>query len=303
MRLFKLLSLLSLFFWARASSLETRQPASHPLDARQPGNVCAVVGPEIFIPVGNPDNIVSAGTIDPTCLCTLSLQDFIKHNKVTSAAAAKALHREADVSDDLTRAILDAARSLSCHSPEHSNPACVNGDPCGFECMNGFTPFPPGNPKECICKDSSVVCNGQCVDAKSCPSSVPIKTKRWVGSGTCAEMGPEWAACGIFGGAARSWECINTARDLESCGGCMLPLTPYVPIGKDCTSLPGVADVACMAGECVVQRCLPGYSVARDGNHCVSRHGEHSEYDEDEAESVPARVYGLEHAPLRKWKH
>jgi hypothetical protein len=30
-------------------------------------------------------------------------------------------------------------------------------------------------------------------------------------------MGPEWAACGVFGGGARAWECINTAHDLESC--------------------------------------------------------------------------------------
>jgi hypothetical protein len=83
----------------------------------------------------------------------------------------------------------------------------------------------------------------------------------------------------------------------------MLPLTPYVPIGQDCSSLSGVADVACIAGECVVHRCLPGYFPARDGNHCISRHGktsQHSEYDEDEAESVPAKVYRLEHVPLRK---
>jgi hypothetical protein len=86
----------------------------------------------------------------------------------------------------------------------------------------------------------------------------------------------------------------------------VLPLTPYVPIGQDCTSLPGIADVACIAGECVVHRCLPGYALARDGNHCVSRQGKishHSEYEEDKAESVPARVYGLEHVPLGKRKH
>jgi hypothetical protein len=86
----------------------------------------------------------------------------------------------------------------------------------------------------------------------------------------------------------------------------VLPLTPYVPIGQDCSSLPGVADVACLAGECVVHRCLPGYVIARDGTHCVSRHGmisQNSEYDEEEAESVPARVYGLEHVPLQKRKH
>jgi hypothetical protein len=58
------------------------------------------------------------------------------------------------------------------------------------------------------------------VDAGACPSTAPeedLKKKRWLGSGICAEMGPEWAACGVFGGAARAWECINTARDLESC--------------------------------------------------------------------------------------
>jgi hypothetical protein len=84
------------------------------------------------------------------------------------------------------------------------------------------------------------------------------------------------------------------------------PLTSYVPIRQDCTSLPSVADVAGIASECVVHRCIPGYVPARDGIHCVSRHGRispHPEYDEDEAESVPATVYGLEHVPLRKRKH
>jgi hypothetical protein len=82
----------------------------------------------------------------------------------------------------------------------------------------------------------------------------------------------------------------------------MLPLTPYTPFGQDCTDLPGVADVACIAGECAVHRCLPGYVRAHDGTHCVSKHGKVSESygDEDEAEFVPARVYGLEHVPLQK---
>ncbi|KAH9975013.1 hypothetical protein BGW80DRAFT_126310 [Lactifluus volemus] len=290
MRLFKLLSLLSLFFWARASSLKTRQPASHPLDARQLSDVpvCAFVSSVVDITIN-------------ACLCTSdsALQDFIESDPDPQLAAEIAQNTENDVFALLTSAILGAAQDLNCQYPDHSSPACVGQDPCGFTCTDGFTPFPPGNPTTCACKGDSVICNGQCVDAGSCPSSLSVKKKRWVGSGICAEMGPEWAACGVFGGTAHSWECINTARDLESCGGCMLPLTPYVPIGQDCTSLPGVSDVACIAGECVVQRCLPGYSVGRDGNHCVSRHGEHSEYDEDEAESVPARVYGLKHVPCR----
>ncbi|KAH9974991.1 hypothetical protein BGW80DRAFT_1487994 [Lactifluus volemus] len=269
MRLFKLLSLLSLFFCARASSLKTRQPASHSLDARDLSN------------------------------------DFVQTDPVASTAASEALNGASTVIDELTGLILVAASDSGCNYPDHSDPVCVGQDPCGFTCTDGFTASPPDNPTTCICEAPSVVCNGKCVEAGPCSTSAPkiSKEKRWLGSGTCAEMGPEWAACGVFGGGARSWECINTARDLESCGGCVLPLTPYVPIGQDCTSLPGIADVACIAGECVVDRCLPGYVLARDGNHCISRHGnisQHSEYDEDEAESVPARVYGLEHVPLRK---
>ncbi|KAH9975017.1 hypothetical protein BGW80DRAFT_1225325 [Lactifluus volemus] len=295
MRLFKLLSLLSLFFWARASSLKTRYPASHPLDVRQLDNVCASVQTELIVTdVNNPDasGLFDAGAVD-SCLCTSTLQDFIQSDPIASSAVSKADGGEQEVIDSLTAVIIITSLDSNCPThPDHSSPACVDNNPCGFTCTDGFTPFPPGNPETCACKGDSVICNGQ-----------SAKKKRWVGSGICAEMGPEWAACGVFGGAARAWECINTARDLESCGGCMLPLTPYTPIGRDCTSLPGVADVACMAGECVVQRCLPGYSVARDGNHCVSKHGKHSEYDEDEADSVPVRVYGFEHISLQKRKH
>ncbi|KAH9961978.1 hypothetical protein BC827DRAFT_250164 [Russula dissimulans] len=60
------------------------------------------------------------------------------------------------------------------------------------------------------------------------------KKKRWVGSGSCMEMGPGWAACDVFGGGRRAWECVNTARDLESCGGFMFrPLTSHSPVGTD----------------------------------------------------------------------
>jgi hypothetical protein len=52
-------------------------------------------------------------------------------------------------------------------------------------------------------------------------------------------------------------------------GGCVFPLTPFSPIGQDCTALDGVADVSCLSGECVVHRCMPGYALSRDGTHCI----------------------------------
>jgi hypothetical protein len=82
-----------------------------------------------------------------------------------------------------------------------------------------------------------------------------------------------------------------------------MPLTPFTPIGQDCSSLPGVADVACIMSECVVRRCLPGYVPAHDGTHCISKHRKisHSSGDEDEVELVPAKAYGLEHIPLQNY--
>ena len=86
-------------------------------------------------------------------------------------------------------------------------------------------------------------------------------------------------------------------------GGCMFPLTAYSPIGEDCSTLPGVADVSCLGGKCVVPRCLPGYVLAlASGRHELHPpQAPHSESRFDYAEDVPARVYGLKHIPLGQY--
>ena len=53
MRLFRLLPVLSLLFGAHASSLDSRQPGAHPLDARDL-DVCALVNQVLVIPVPSP---------------------------------------------------------------------------------------------------------------------------------------------------------------------------------------------------------------------------------------------------------
>ncbi|KAI0300653.1 hypothetical protein B0F90DRAFT_1629408 [Multifurca ochricompacta] len=222
------------------------------------------------------------------CLCLSALPLFLETNVV--AILAVTIAGKSVVTDILTNLIIGAAPNAHCVYPDHSTPICINGNPCGFQCTDGFTPYPPQYPTTCVCNAPYMVCNGQ----------------RWVGSGTCAEKGHEWTACGVFGGGARAWECVNTARDLESCGGCALPLTPYSPIGKDCTALPGVADVSCLSGQCIVHRCLPGHVPTIDGTGCVSKHMTISHPHiadpdlDNEAESMPARLYGLEHVPLQR---
>ena len=82
----------------------------------------------------------------------------------------------------------------------------------------------------------------------------------------------------------------------------MLPLTPFSPIGKDCTALPGVADVSCLSGECVVRRCLSGYALSREGTSCISTQVHisqpHVTVPKDDEEYLQAMRYGLEHRPL-----
>jgi hypothetical protein len=70
-----------------------------------------------------------------------------------------------------------------------------------------------------VCEPPFVLCNGVCQESGPCASARanPDKKKRWVGSGACAEKGAEWAACGVYGGRPHAYECVNTARDLESC--------------------------------------------------------------------------------------
>ncbi|KAF8305591.1 hypothetical protein DL93DRAFT_2038385, partial [Clavulina sp. PMI_390] len=64
-----------------------------------------------------------------------------------------------------------------------------------------------------------------------------------------------------------AYECIDTMFNLESCGGCVvqytLGLTPYeideLAVGIDCTANPGVSDVECRMGRCIVHKCKKGY--------------------------------------------
>ncbi|KAI0048159.1 hypothetical protein FA95DRAFT_1491411 [Auriscalpium vulgare] len=296
MRIFRVLPALALFAGARASSLDGRAPVAHPLDTRDVLDICAAIDVELTVP-GILGISIPVGLLD-VCLCLSALPVFLETNVVAIAAVAIAGHDE--VTAILTALINTAAPKAHCTYPEHGTPICDGKNPCGFQCKDGFTPSPPSKPTTCVCAAPSVVCNGVCGPAKSCPTSKPLskREKRWQGSGACNDMGEGWMACGVFGGAGRAWECLNTDQDLESCGGCVLPLTPYTPVGIDCTALPGVADVSCSTGSCVVFRCLSGYKLARDSSHCIPNKT-FSPAVSGLDSAPPAIQYGLEHVPLK----
>ncbi|BGP58249.1 hypothetical protein JCM8202v2_005910 [Rhodotorula sphaerocarpa] len=64
--------------------------------------------------------------------------------------------------------------------------------------------------------------------------------------------------------ASGGYECLDTQRSLESCGGCA-----STGHGRDCTAIPHVGNVTCEAGVCVVVSCARHYRPARAGDRCV----------------------------------
>ena len=51
----------------------------------------------------------------------------------------------------------------------------------------------------------------------------------------------------------------------------MVPFGSTPAHGVDCTAIPGVMDVACVSGQCIVRRCQPGYVVSLDGSFCLQQ--------------------------------
>lgn len=125
------------------------------------------------------------------------------------------------------------------------------------------------------CPPSHFVCNGQCVSSP-CPSA-SARSSRFIKRKFLCPGGQ--TACTVPGRGATSWECIDTKSDLESCGGCVLSAfnPPGQQQGRDCTDIPGVFDVSCVEGHCIVDRCMPGFEVSSDGSLCLPRSVDHDQ--------------------------
>lgn len=70
-------------------------------------------------------------------------------------------------------------------------------------------------------------------------------------------------ACPIPGLSSGDYECIDTANELESCGGCASEGK-----GQDCTLIEGAWNVGCDQGSCAVYTCAGGFQVSLDGKTC-----------------------------------
>jgi hypothetical protein len=71
-------------------------------------------------------------------------------------------------------------------------------------------------------------------------------------------------ACPLSGLASNDFECVDTASELESCGGCT-----SLDQGQDCTAIHGAWNVACEQGSCAVLSCAGGFKIGKDKKTCI----------------------------------
>ncbi|GAA6008250.1 hypothetical protein JCM10207_000053 [Rhodosporidiobolus poonsookiae] len=70
-------------------------------------------------------------------------------------------------------------------------------------------------------------------------------------------------ACSVDDGK-KGFECIDVTSNLEQCGACASQG------GVDCTALPGVESVGCVAGQCEIWSCAEGYAWDSASQSCVA---------------------------------
>ncbi|KZT51304.1 hypothetical protein CALCODRAFT_144586 [Calocera cornea HHB12733] len=201
---------------------------------------------------------VTIGIIN-ACLCLSGILNFEQTNIVAQAAIA--------VSDEpTTTAALTAlvnAHGSVCVYPANASPQCLSSDPCSFSCTNGFTLSEDGT--DCVCELPKTVAGGQCVMQST-------MRKRSFGTGMSGCSRRE-RACGVPG-QPDAWECVDTSRALDSCGGCLFSppemlLSPHGwMFGQDCTDIPHVLAVECRMSKCVVHQCRKPYRVSADRSVC-----------------------------------
>jgi len=71
-----------------------------------------------------------------------------------------------------------------------------------------------------------------------------------------------FSSCPVSSDSGAYTECVDTATELESCGGCTT-----LGQGQNCNDIDGAWNVACERGTCKVYTCEGGYKL--DDNACV----------------------------------
>ncbi|KAM0754392.1 hypothetical protein T439DRAFT_112788 [Meredithblackwellia eburnea MCA 4105] len=95
-----------------------------------------------------------------------------------------------------------------------------------------------------------------------------VQKQDFRGSRACVgKWGEGFTACPVATEeGVMAFECVNLKTDVKRCGGCAAETG-----ARDCSSIPGVNDVECAAGTCVVNSCNQdlGFTLSANGHECV----------------------------------
>jgi len=204
------------------------------------------------------------------CLCLsafpLDLEAYVGLNVIVDLLGP-------DEVQTLLRALINTS-GHHCTYPPHSKPTCSSH--CEFTCDDGYTKV--GD--KCVCKSPNTECNGQCgYYPHGCSSSVPrslnsqIRVKangRPVTFHEAQTFCGRDQVCGIYS-KPDAFECVNTKRAIDSCGGCTIPFHggSHPTPGVDCSALANSLQASCVKGQCVVKKCTKGYEVTASKDSCV----------------------------------
>lgn len=174
-----------------------------------------------------------------------------------------------ETTQEVENLVTSASDVQTCEYPDHATDACTSSNVCNFVCGDGYSK----SDGQCVCNSPKVECNGKC-QSQACSTS-GMKRRQAKPVGTCPEG---LAACGVRGSriARDSFECVDTLFDVESCGGCRVPMprtfrTPRdigPARGHDCSMIEGSKRTTCNYGKCEVLKCLPGW-IKEGKDTCV----------------------------------
>ncbi|KAG1749746.1 uncharacterized protein EDB91DRAFT_1109449 [Suillus paluster] len=182
-------------------------------------------------------------------------ESFKALNKRTPALGPSPLYvaREASPSKRLAARQASPSKGLSARqsvaSPRYLHARAAEPAPSKRFAEDSAAPQKRSLDEQHVMEDVTDVQRGFCLDGLvACPVlSTPGQFPRTF---------VEWEAVGF--------ECVDFTVDLRSCGGC----SSLDPIEHDCAKIPYVQGVACVAGECQISSCQPGYLLQSDGQSC-----------------------------------
>lgn len=138
------------------------------------------------------------------------------------------------------------------------NDACVpTGQPCASS----------GARKRSLATRSKYICP---LDETPCPvvrGTTKVSAVLDLKNVECVAIRHKLESCTSVFASLRSRRKLADALLLVAGGGCLTPF-PGGSQGHDCSQIPNAWDVACVAGDCVVDACAPGYKPTSDKAAC-----------------------------------